>query len=137
VLYDVADIGPFVEALTAHASRRVVVEITQRHPLAWTNPLWRRVHGIARPEHPTVDDAIAALRGLGLAPTLIRWERAAEPVSLEAAAERARRNLCLPAAREAEIAALISQLVASGDIDAGPAVGRRPVATLWWDAPRA
>jgi SAM-dependent methyltransferase len=135
VLYDVPDLAPFVHALTSHARRRVVVEISQRHPLAWTNPLWRHFHGITRPDRPTPDDAAAALRALGLSPVVVRWERAAEPASVAAAAERARRNLCLPPAREGEVADVIATLVASGDIDAGPAVGRRAVATIWWDAP--
>jgi hypothetical protein len=135
VLYDVPDIGPFVDALTAHARRRVVVEISQRHPLAWTNPLWQHFHGITRPARPTVDDALAVLEDRGLSPALTRWERPAEPASLEAAAERARRNLCLPATREPEVAEVIARLVATGAIDAGPAVGRRAVATLWWEPP--
>lgn len=137
VLYDVPDIGPFVDALTAHARERVVVEISQHHPLAWTNPLWEHFHGITRPERPTVDDALAVLEARGLAPTLTRWDRPAEPVSMEAAAERARRNLCLPAHREPEVAAVITRLVRTGAIDAGPAVGRRAVATLWWEPPGA
>lgn len=33
VLYNVADLEPFVHALTEHARRRVVVELTARHPL--------------------------------------------------------------------------------------------------------
>src|SRR5262245_26698484 len=34
VLYNVPDIVPFVDALTSHARRRVVVELTARHPMA-------------------------------------------------------------------------------------------------------
>jgi precorrin-6B methylase 2 len=52
VLYNVPDIGPFLVALHEHARRRVVVEITARHPLTELNPLWRRFHDIERPERP-------------------------------------------------------------------------------------
>ncbi len=137
VLYDVGAIAPFVGALTTHARKRVVIEISRRHPLAWINPLWDHFHGMTRPEHPTMDDAVAAIRALGLAPTVTTWERAAEPASIEAAAARARRNLCLAPDREPEVADVIARLVAAGSIDAGPAVGRRAVATIWWEAPAA
>ena len=65
VLYNVGDIVPFVAALTAHARRRVVVEITARHPQAGLNELWERFHGNVRPTRPTADDAAAVLRDLG------------------------------------------------------------------------
>src|SRR6266508_2384534 len=49
VLYNVADLAPFAGALTDHARRRVVVELTDRHPLVGLAPLWRRFHGLERP----------------------------------------------------------------------------------------
>ncbi|HVH52891.1 MAG TPA: class I SAM-dependent methyltransferase, partial [Actinomycetota bacterium] len=39
VLYNVRDLEPFVRALDAHARRRVVIEITSTHPLAWMSDL--------------------------------------------------------------------------------------------------
>jgi hypothetical protein len=44
----------------------VVVEITGRHPQAWMNDLWLRFHGIVRPEGPRAEDAVAALKELGV-----------------------------------------------------------------------
>ena len=73
VLYNVPDLGPFVAALTSHARRLVVVEMTARHPLTALNPLWERFHGLARPEVPTADDAVAVLEALGLAPRHETW----------------------------------------------------------------
>src|SRR5215212_531078 len=49
VLYNVADLAPFATALTGHARRRVVAELTDRHPLAGLRPLWRRFHDLDRP----------------------------------------------------------------------------------------
>ncbi len=135
VLYDVPDIAPFATALAAHARRRVVLELSLRHPLAWTNPLWLHFHGITRPERPTVDDAVAALRALGLAPAVVRWERPVEPGAIDVAATRARRNLCLAPEREPEVAEVLARLVEAGELTSGPAVGRRAVATIWWDTP--
>ncbi len=135
VLYDVADIGPFIRAIAERAHARVVLEISREHPLAWTNPLWRRFHGIARPERPTLDDALAALGCLGIEPQVRRWERPRAADTLATAADRARRNLCLPPDREPEVAAAIEELAAGGRLPGAPLAETRPVATIWWDAP--
>src|SRR2546423_12318015 len=66
VLYNVGDLVPFVVALTDHARRRVVVEITADHPQATLNPLWERFHGNVRPTRPTAVDAGAVAPDLGL-----------------------------------------------------------------------
>ena len=42
VAYNAPDLDAFVVALTAHARRRVVLELTDRHPLSWMNDLWLR-----------------------------------------------------------------------------------------------
>ena len=39
VVYNVPDLAPFLRALTSHAQRRVVLEMTAVHPLAALNPL--------------------------------------------------------------------------------------------------
>ena len=75
VLYNVADLGPFVVALTSHARRLVVVELTVRHPLTALNPLWERFHGLVRPKVPTAYDVLAVLKELGLAPCHQVWSR--------------------------------------------------------------
>ena len=75
VLYNVADLGPFVAELTSHARRLVVVELTARHPLSGLNPLWERFHGLVRPTVPTAYDALAVLEELGLAPGHEIWSR--------------------------------------------------------------
>ncbi len=126
VLYNVADLGPFVEALTVRARRRVVVEITERHPLTLLNPLWQRFHGIERPDRPTADGAVAGLRELGLRPAVTRWRSAAEPdyASLDELAEATRRRLCLPAAATAEVRAALSE--------AGPVAPVRSLVTICW-----
>ena len=52
VVYNVADIVPFVRALSAHARRRVVLELPVRHPLSGMSPLWHRFWGLERPVPP-------------------------------------------------------------------------------------
>lgn len=127
VAYDVADIAPFLRSLTTHARRRVVVELPPLHPLTWMAPLWLAVHGVVRPARPTADDLVAVLDELGLGDglTVDRWRRP-EEADRQPLAERAAlvtRRLCLPPSREAEVAALLT------DVDRG---GLRDAVTLAW-----
>jgi hypothetical protein len=124
VLYNVGDLAPFVLALTEHARRRVVVEITAEHPQSTLNDLWLHFHGQVRPTRPTAVDAAEVLRDLGLDVGMEeiesppRWGHQehdrAELVAF------ARRRLCLPADRDPEIDAVLE-----------PPAPRRNV-TLWW-----
>jgi len=112
VLYNVADLAPFASALTGHARRRVVAELTDRHPLAGLRPLWRRFHDLDRPTGPGADDAVAALAALGLAVDRQDWE-SQERFGFDDFDELVaftRRRLCLPASRDPEVAeALLSE----------------------------
>jgi SAM-dependent methyltransferase len=127
VLYNVPDLADFATALTSHAYRRVVVEITARHPMSTLNPLWRRFHGIRRPSRPTAADAVAALRELGLDLTVDEWRSPAAPDygSLAEVVDSTRRRLCLPPPATDEIRAA---LVASG----WPRTPPREMVTLSW-----
>ena len=117
VVYDVPDIGPFVAALTGSARRRVVVELPVQHPMTWLSPLWLRFHGLTRPERPTSADFVAVLEEAGVAGLRVQqWERP-EPADDDPLDERAAlvtRRLCLPAARTAEVAALLPDVSQSG-----------------------
>jgi SAM-dependent methyltransferase len=136
VLYNVADLEPFVLRLAALADHRVVVELTDRHPLAWMNDLWLRFHGLERPTVPSSDDALDVLGEIGLIATLERWEA---PPRVGGFAERAdalglaRRRLCLPPSRDDELAsALGTRLAERGGLwSVGP--GSQRLATIWFD----
>ncbi len=113
VLYNVPDLAPFVEALTRHTRRRVVIEITAHHPLAGLNPLWRRFHQVERPKRPTWEDAARAIAALGLQPAVERHRRTDEPPlteSYDAVVALTRRRLCLPRARDDEVAAALRDI---------------------------
>ncbi|SDN31492.1 hypothetical protein [Allokutzneria albata] len=105
VVYNVADLEPFVTALNGHARRLVVVETAERHPLTALNPLWRHFHGIERPEGPTADDFADCLRELGIEPRIESWRRepAAEHADFDTLVEVTRRRLCLPPKRLSEV----------------------------------
>ena len=107
VLYNVADVVPFVLALTDRARLAVVAEITVRHPMSAWNEAWAHFWGIDRPDGPTDADLLAVLRELALDPEHRRSPRpplsraSGDPSSL---VPSARRRLCLPASRDGELA---------------------------------
>ena len=127
VLYNVGELAPFLIELTGHADRRVVIELTDRHPQSDLSPLWKAFHGIDRPLGPTATDAATVARALGYDTHIDRfqhhslwhdWPRA-ERVAF------ARRRLCVGPEYDAEIGSFLD------DIEQVP----REVITLWWDRP--
>lgn len=128
VVYNVADIGPFIAALSSHARRRVVLEVPMEHPTASMSPLWKHFWDLDRPTRPTALDLVTIVRAMGFAAQIEEWDdvswgrRVALPDSDRIRFARVR--LCLASDRDAEVAAaLIAQA------DDRP----RPVATIWWD----
>ena len=140
VLYNVPDLRPFIEAIVAHARRRVVIEITASHPVARLYPLWQHFHGLARPTGPTWEDAAAAIGSL-IGP--LHGERERVPADGatggwdELVAFTARR-LCLGPERQPEVAAALTELLGARlDEPATWSPPIREVATIWWDVPAA
>jgi SAM-dependent methyltransferase len=123
VLYNVPDIGEFLTALAKHAKRRVIVEITELHPMAGLNDLWLALHGIQRPTRPTADDVIAIIEALGYRPVSTRWQRPAQAEfeTREAKLRHTAQRLCLPKGRLHELEPLIDR----------PAPDRRLVTISW------
>ena len=134
VLYNVADLAPFALALTGHARRRVVAELTDRHPLVGLRPLWRRFHDLDRPTGPGAGDAEAALGAAGLEVDRQDWEQPDRFGfdDFDELVAFTRRRLCLPAARDPEVA---EALLADGtrQVDGVWVSGQpRRVTTLSW-----
>lgn len=126
VLYNAADLSAFVTALGAHARCRVVVEITECHPMAGLNSLWRHFHGIDRPEGPGVVEALAVLAEAGIDAHAEHFTRPARWQSRDRSLQVAfaRRRLCLPAEADKEVDRLLApgaDLLSTG------------VVCLWWD----
>ena len=135
VLYNVPDLGPFIDALHEHARRRVVIEITARHPTVRLDPLWKRFHDLDRPTRPTWEDAVEAIR-------TIRPDVRAEPHRIDADGGTGTwdehvsftcRRLCLPRERLGEVAAALVDLGASPDQPSSWTGPSRDVVTIWWD----
>ncbi len=122
-IYREEEIEAFLMALTAHARRRVVIEVSEHPPLVALNPLWNRFHGLERPDWLVPDAAQAVLEAMGLA-----VER--EDIVLPARAQEvtpelvafSRRRLYVGPERDPEIEAFLRS--------------REPqehrVAALWW-----
>lgn len=112
VVYDVADIVPFVVALTVTARLAVVVELPLRHPMSAWSPAWQHFWGLARPAGPTADAFVDVLREIGLDPEVAVGERGTLPRSAtdpDVFVPTTRRRLCLPAERDDEIAAWLTE----------------------------
>jgi SAM-dependent methyltransferase len=124
VLYNVADLEPFVVALSAATRRRVVVELGAAHPWVSLAPLWARFHGLARPDGPRAELAAAALREFGIQVREERVSRLGPVPDRRLWVGEVRRRLCLPAAREPDVDEALGELAPSG----------QEVVTLWWDA---
>jgi SAM-dependent methyltransferase len=126
VAYNVADLAAFASALTQHATRRVVLELTALHPMAWMAPYWEALHGLRQPEQPTAGDAVAVLAELGLDVHQERWQRAIEMIGEagDDSALRIARRLCLSADRLPELRRVLAEF---------PPPTERAVVTLWWD----
>ena len=126
VVYNVADIVPFLIALSAHGRRRVVLELTDRHPQTALNPLWRRFWDIERPTEPTADLLVEIVAGTGIDPMVDRFERRPRTANLDRQAYVAwvRRRLCLTPAQDAEIDAVLPP---------SSELGPNTLVTVYWD----
>ena len=132
VAYNVPELGAFVQALTARARRRVVLELTTRHPQEPLNWLWERFWRLPRPVRPTAEDAAAVVReAVGGPVAEARWQRANHSSSPPDPEEVAwlRRRLCLDPSRDAEVAAALAQRPGEG--------ADREMATFWWEGQAA
>lgn len=134
VLYNVADLRPFVTALTGHARRLVVVEVAGTHPLTSLNELWLRFHGLRRPDRPVGDDLLAILPAMGLTVGHARWVRPGgnDYATLAELTDVTRRRLCLPSDRAGEVAEALVELGADPEHPQDLGSSGRDVLTIWW-----
>ena len=125
VVYNVGDVAPFLTALSAHARRRVVLEMPDHHPLSSMSDAWGTFWQLERPTGPTPDDLLAVLGEMGVAAHRERFRSPLRSgVSLERAAHFLRIRLCLAPSREGEVYDYLA---------AQPAPADRELSTVWWD----
>jgi Methyltransferase domain len=129
VFYNAPDLAAFATALAAHARRRVVVEITESHPMSLHNDLWLKFHDIRRPNRPTAADAVEVLQEAGFQPTVDLWVRP-KVMRFKTRADLiafVRQRVCLSPQDDPRLDAVL---------DPDPDVTPRGVATIWWDVDR-
>ena len=68
--YDIADIGPFLDQMDAHASRLCVAVLFNRAPISDFAPLWPAVHGEERHLLPAMSEFVTLLFARGRSPEL-------------------------------------------------------------------
>ena len=124
VVYNVADLVPFIEALTSHARRRVVLELPIRHPLSHLSDAWKLFWNLDRPTAPTSDDAVAVIRSTGVEANLEEFETV-EPARdvTDLDVEHMRIRLCLTEDRDPEVREFLEHRQPKP----------RELAAIWWD----
>jgi hypothetical protein len=140
VLYNVADLIPFVTALNDAAERRVIVEITRSHPRnrLLERELWRHFWNLERPQGPTWEDAVAAMREAGIEPNVELWESQQRGgfQSLDELVSWMRRTVCLDPGQDDEVRAIVLQYAAKCDGLWRLSPEPRALTTLRWDVAR-
>ncbi len=74
--YDIEEIGPFLDAMDAAASRLCVAVLTDRSPASAADPFWPVVHGVERIPLPALPELAELLRARGQTVRIERVERA-------------------------------------------------------------
>jgi SAM-dependent methyltransferase len=125
VVYNVAEIEPFLQELNSHAKSRVVIEMPTQHPLTNMSGAWKHFWNLERPTQPTSVDLMKVLKEIGIDARVQYWtEPLRDRIDLERDSEFMRIRLCLPPERLPEVREyLISH----------PLPRQREIATIWWD----
>ena len=125
VVYNVSDIEPFLLALDSHATKRVVIEMPQEHPLSTLRSAWKHFWNLDRPSNPTPEDLMNVLANLGIDAKLELWQGPKlRPLDVNDEIKFLRIRLCLDSTRDQEIEEFIGTR---------PSMASRALATIWWD----
>jgi SAM-dependent methyltransferase len=125
VVYNVSEISEFLLELDNHASKRVVLEMPQSHPLSGMTKAWKHFWNLDRPTTPSPQELIEVLAELGIKAHLETWEvEFPAKVDFDQAAEFMRIRLCLSTDRLPEVKNFMKE---------NPEPQFRKLATIWWD----
>lgn len=125
VVYNVADIVPFLRELSSHARRRVVIEMPTNHPLTNLSSAWKHFWNLDRPVTPTAEDLVKVLDEIGIDAHVDFWVgQLRDRTDIDRDSEFMRVRLCLPPERLPEVREYLLQ---------HPMPRQREIATIWWD----
>lgn len=125
VVYNVQEIVPFINAMSSHARKRVVLEMPQHHPLSNLSEAWKYFWKLDRPDNPTPQDLMNVLGEMGINAHLHLWDgKLRQERNMDDAVRFTRIRLCLPASRDPDVRQFLEN---------HPPSETRPLATIWWD----
>ena len=125
VVYNVSQIEKFLLELDKHASKRVLIEMPQSHPLSSMASAWKYFWNLERPVEPTPVLLLEVLNEFGINAELLQWEQeTVSKIDFDQAAEFMRIRLCLPKSKLNEVQNFILE---------NPEPKFRKLATIWWD----
>lgn len=128
VLYNVSNLEPFIKAIDGHARRRVIIELTELHPLSSNSDAWKHFWNIERPSSPTANQALAAIRSMGIRANIERFQQDRQRSEItELDVKQLRIQMCLGPERDEDIRVFLATRFRKP----------RELATIWWDVTRS
>lgn len=125
VVYNVSDIGLFLQELDSHAKARVVIEMPTHHPLTNMSAAWKHFWNLERPVQPTSGDLLEIRKEIGIDAHIQYWTGPLrDRIDIEQDSEFMRIRLCLPPERLPEVRKYLVE---------HPLPKTREIATIWWD----
>lgn len=91
VLYNTQKPVEFITALLDVTNKRLVIELTSRHPHYSINPIYAALHHYIRPETPKYTDILDIISELGYSFQIETWERPAQIPTIDDIDHLARR----------------------------------------------
>jgi SAM-dependent methyltransferase len=135
VVYDVADIEPFLSKLDRHARVGVVVELTPNHPWSDLVPYYRSLHGLERPDGPTSADFVDVVEEVCEAsPHVETWTRPGRVwfENWDEILQHYGKRLVLPRRRWEELRELLAPEIREEDGRFFVGGRDRTIVTIWW-----
>jgi SAM-dependent methyltransferase len=135
VVFDVADVGPFLIAMNERATAGVVIEMTDRHPWVHLGPYYRALHALERPLGPGWEDLVAVVHEvIGVDPAVEHWRRPTDLwfESVDEILEFYAKRLLIGPDRWTELRALLEPDIVSGSGGYQVGTESRDLVTVWW-----
>ncbi|MFN8484159.1 MAG: methyltransferase domain-containing protein [Anaerolineae bacterium] len=137
VVYDVADLAPFVAALDRAAEQLVAIYLSLTHPVGQLAELWRTFRGWQPPDGPTYLDAAAVVyaQGIPCNVTLVPSHPTLTFADWDAlvAFYRNRLGMQPSPARDAALRAALARGVEESDDGLVVRPRQRWAAVIWWE----
>ena len=135
VVFDVADVGPFLTAMNERAAAGVVIEMTDRHPWVHLGPYYQALHSLERPLGPGWEDLMSVVKEvIGIDPSVEHWQRPTDLwfESVDEILELYAKRLLIGPDRWTELRAMLEPALVSGPGGFQVGTESRDLVTIWW-----